>query len=832
MFALSAAACAQIEALPKLKKSDLAFKLAQTSGIYDSNGSLITTLHGEQNRTNIALRSMPKHLRNAVIAIEDERFYQHEGVDLKAIARALVSNAASGEIREGGSTITQQYVKNVIIAPGKTAEKTIERKITEAALSRQIEQRLSKDEILERYLNTVYFGEGAYGVEAAAQIYFSKHARELKLWEAATLAGLIKSPETYDPLKYPKAARERRNIVLDRMRDNGFIDGVDATDAQTKRLKLNPFKEKERYPAPYFVDYVQRLITFDNRFNVGKTVAERTRRLFQGGLKIYTTVDLEMQAAAEAAVSGVLTYETDPHAALVAIEPETGHVKAMVGGRDWFTRLKEDRFAKLNLAILAEPDLGRVSVPGAKKNVFENRAPGTGRQAGSAFKPFVLAAALEAGIPLSRVYPAPGTMTITIPGYEPWTPQNYEGGAYGAMSLLDATVNSVNVVYAQLIRDVGVQAAVDLAEAMGIRTPLEAVPSAVLGANPVNTLGMASAYGTFATNGEHHPPVAITKIVDTTTSPDKIIYEDQSESEVVLSQSSAYLATSAMQQVITRGTGARFGNIARPAAGKTGTAQEYRDAWFAGYTPDLVAAVWVGYPEASIEMKTSCYTTTLCRPTRITVTGGSWPTQIWQAFMLRALTNTPASSFDIPSLDMVQVTIDTRNGCLADEFTPDEFQVESSFPPGAEPTEVCRESGDKLNVPDVFGFPYQEAVQILQNQGFQVARVDEPSSTYPPERVIGQSPKAGTKLAQGDTVTLTVATEAEVQTAAVPNVLGFSRDEAEQTLQNEGFGVRVIIESESDKDQAKQRRNIVWKQSPPGGSEVDPGSTVTIWVNP
>ena len=643
-LALCMSSCAEVmeqfEDLPKLSEKDLRFKLAESSRIYDGEGNLLTTLHETENRTVIALKAMPSHLRRAVIAIEDERFFNHDGVDLRAIMRAFVTNAASGEIREGGSTITQQYVKNVIIAPGEIAEKTLRRKIIEAALSRQLEKRLSKREILERYLNTVYFGKGAYGVQAAAITYFGKPASQLTLSESALLAGVIRSPESYDPYENKKQAKQRRNTVIDRMEGLDWVTAEKAAKAKKAPLGLTQEKVTGEYPAPYFIDYVKRLISYDPRFNVvGETITDRTNRLFQGGLRIYTTIDMDHQAAAEAAVQQNLPNETDPSSSLVSVEPDTGHVTAMVGGRDWFAPRKEDRYAKLNLAIVAEPNLGCTNIPETKE--CANRAPGTGRQAGSAFKPFALAAALEGGTSLSESYKAGACMNF--PGADAgrdWRVCNYEGGDFGReLSLLEATVNSVNVVYAQLILEVGPEEGAELAQEMGINTPLIATPSMVLGSNPVNPLGMASAYGTFATNGTRHAPVAITRIVDSTTG--ETIYKDETEPERVLDPGVAYLVTTALEAVIDRGTGVRA-QIARPAAGKTGTAQEYRDAWFGGYTPDLAAAVWVGYPEGEIEMKASCAgSSNPCRPTRVLsgsgVTGGSFPAEIWGDFMERAL---------------------------------------------------------------------------------------------------------------------------------------------------------------------------------------------------
>ncbi len=468
--ALLAASCAELTRdLPELRRADLRFHPPQSSKIYAYDGTLLTTLHGEQNRTIIPLQKVPRHLRHAVIAIEDQRFYDHGGVDLKAIVRAALTNASSGRIEEGGSTITQQYVKNVIISPGQSAERTLTRKVQEAALARQIETRLSKSKILERYLNTIYFGETAYGIQAASKTYFGKPAGSLDLAEGALLAGLIKAPGDYNPFKHPKAAKKRRNVVLKKMADLGYVAKKRAARNRAKALGLQAQVDTDRYAAPYFVDYVQKLATYDPRFEVlGATPRQRARRLFQGGLRIYTTVNLGMQRAAEEAVDGVLPYETDPHGSLVAVDPNNGYIRAMVGGRDYFAKGK-DSFAKLNLAILAEPGVGLAT----KKT--DGVAAGTGRQAGSAFKPFALAAAVEQGIPLSKRYEAGSQMTFpNANNGEPWVVNNYEGGDFGKnLSLLEATVNSVNVVYAQLILEIGAESVVEAARDMGIRTNLK-----------------------------------------------------------------------------------------------------------------------------------------------------------------------------------------------------------------------------------------------------------------------------------------------------------------------------------------------------------------------
>ncbi|HYO61721.1 MAG TPA: PASTA domain-containing protein, partial [Actinomycetota bacterium] len=697
-----------------------------------------------------------------------------------------------------------------------------------------------KKEILERYLNTVYFGQGAYGVQAASKVYFGKSVWKVTLREAALLAGLIQATGDYDPYRNGNAAKRRRNVVLRQMADLEYVTEAKAAETRRKGLGLQPVDEKDEYPAPYFVDYVHRLLTYHPDFDfLGKTSAQRTKRLFTGGLRIYTTVDLEMQAAAEDAVAGILTEPGDPYGSLVAIEPRNGHVKAMVGGRNWFAPPKKDKYAKLNLAILAEPGLGRVKVPGTKR--YLHQAPGTGRQAGSAFKPFALAAAIEEGVPLSKRYDGSGP--LVIPGADnggDYTVQNYEGGQYGEITLLEATVNSVNVVYAQLVDEIGTDPVVDIAQRMGIRTPLQPFFSAVLGTNEVNPLGMASAYGTLANSGQYHPPVAVTRIVDASNEEKrKEIYRSETDAVDVLDAGAAYLTTSALEEVIRRGTGTHALSVARPAAGKTGTAQEYRDAWFVGYTPNLVAAVWVGYPQGQIEMKTSCLGSTTgtggipeCLPTRTTVTGGSWPTDIWARFMLQALTDYPVEDFDVPTEGVVTVQIDTRNGCLADKFTPEEYIGTGVFAAGTEPEESCREPGDRKVVENLIGFPRGEAIRILESEGFDVATQAAPLGSYPPGTVVDQDPAGGTKIPAGSTVTLFIASEEVEDTATVPAVTGLTRAEAASRLRSAGFSVQVVVERESSRGQAKKNAGRVWKQAPGEGAELDRGDRVFIWVNP
>jgi penicillin-binding protein 1A len=687
LVAIAATGCGDLLKVPLLDGERVRFRLPQTSVVLASDGSQLAELHARQDRRIVPFGRVSDRLREAIVAVEDRRFFDHSGVDLRAIARAAYANLSSGQVEQGGSTITQQLVRNTLIDREERDADTVERKLDEIALARQVERRMSKREILEAYLNTVYFGRGAYGVQAAAQAYFGTAASEIGVTQAALLAGLIKSPNHYDPYRHPQRAKRRRALVLRAMAEIGRLPRDRVERLARRPLGLGRPEKDTPYPAAYFVDYVKRLLLYDPRFSaLGDSVEERQRKILRGGLRIHTTLDPEAQEAAEQAIEGVLLYKEDPHGALVALDPRTGAVRAMVGGRNFFAPGVEDPFAKLNLAIGGEPSLGRSTGRYGRRAAL--RAPGTGRQAGSAFKPFALATALKEGVSLSSTYEADSCMTFphTDAGGE-WEVCNYEESAFGTVSLLDATINSINVVYAQLILDIGAEDVVETARELGISTRLSGVPSAALGTNPVNPLGMASAYGTFATNGVRNPPVAVTKI---TNGGGKVLYRDATEGERVLDATTAYLVTSALQGVIEGGTGTGA-NIGRTAAGKTGTAQEWRDAWFVGYTPSLVAAVWVGYPEGSIEMKAYCSTgdPAVCRPTRTTVSGGTWPASIWRLFMLDATAGVPDQSFEVPEGATVVVTTDVRTGCLADASVPEEFRATEEYAVGTEPTETC-----------------------------------------------------------------------------------------------------------------------------------------------
>ena len=733
---------------------------AEASLVYAADGTELTALHAGENRKEIPLAEVPEHVQDAVVAIEDRRFWTHIGIDVRAIVRALRHNLDVGDVIEGGSTITQQYVKNAIIG----TDRTLDRKIEEAALAIQVERDHSKEEILEYYLNTVYFGAGAHGIEAAAQVYFGVPASELTVGQGALLAGLVRAPSTYDPFVNPEGALERRGLVLDAMVEEDMLTRAEADAIAASDLVLKAPDPDDRFPGAHFVEEVKRFVLDHPAF--GRTYEERARLLFTGGLRIETTIDLELQAQAEAAVALVLQDPAnDPNASVVTIDPANGHVLAMVGGRDFFGT---EPAAKFNLATQAA------------------------RPSGSSFKPLVLAAAIEEGIELAQVYPAPATMSLPITG-DQWEVENYGGQAGGEVNLVEATVRSYNTAYAQLMMDVGAADAVAVAADLGVSAPLAAVPSAVLGANDVSPLDMTTAYATFANRGVRNDPVYVTRV----TGPDgEVIYQHDPSPVRAIDRDTADQITEVLQQVVSRGTGVQA-RIGRPVAGKTGTGQNWADAWFVGYTPDLVTGVWVGFAEGQVPM--------VPPTTRIRVTGGAWPAEIWQLYMTAAHAELPISQFEIGSTTDDAGTTDT-------EELPPEPLV---------PGELVR---------DVVGMRTAQAEEILTRAGFVVITESVPDDQYPPGIVASQFPIGESIVETGSEITLNIANGQPVR--RVPAVLGELREAAARAVLDAGYDLEVIEEAESDPRAAELRPGQVWKASHTGGQPLELGETVTLWVNP
>jgi penicillin-binding protein 1A len=556
----------------------------ESSYIYDINGKVMATLHGEENREVVPLERISANLKLSVIAIEDSNFYQHNGVNPVGILRAMVINLQRGRTVEGASTLTQQLVKNLFLTP----REAISRKVTEAVLAMRVEKLFKKDEILGMYLNQIYWGHNTYGAETAARSYFNKSSADLSLGEAALMAGIIKAPESYSPFINFKAAKQQQALVLNRMERLGWISAQEAQSAKSEPLKFGHLASFEHSRSPFVTNSVVQELT--NRF--GQQMIER------GGLRVQTSVDWKLQTIAEDTIkygSQLLAGQAN-QLALVAIDPRTHYVKALVGGVD------------------------------SKKTSF-NRVTQAQRQPGSSFKPFVYYTAFASGkyTPDSTIDDSP--VSYNDGSTERFVPQNYDKTFKGSMSLRQALAQSRNIPAIVLGQKVGLSKVIDVCRSLGVKSPIAPVISLPLGAVDLTPLEMASAYATFANNGWQSQP---TMIVQVKNSKGQIMLDNTPHPKLVLDQWATASLNDALQAVVNGGTGAAayFG---RPAAGKTGTTSSERDIWFVGFVPQLVAAVWAGNDDYS--------------PLGHGVTGGGIMAPIWRDFMSRAMKDQPVMQF-------------------------------------------------------------------------------------------------------------------------------------------------------------------------------------------
>jgi penicillin-binding protein 1A len=584
--------------------------LAQTTILTDASGAQLAVLHGDENRLPVKLNQVPKVLQDAVVAAEDRKFYSHSGVDPLGVLRATWADLRHGSKVQGGSSITQQYVKNTYVG----RERTFIRKVKEAVIATKLERKYDKSQILERYLNTIYFGRGAYGVQAAAHAYFDKDVRELGLPEAALLAGLIRGPEEADPARSAQSAdvaRERRTSVLQAMVATHAITPTQRIEAEAVPLETRRSQRKEatvadaKYGTQFFADYVRRQLV--------RTYGEDA--VLRGGLRVQTTLDLKLQRQAYDAVYNTLNWKGDPDGALVSMDTD-GHVVAMVGGRNW------DQ-SKVNLAV---GDAGG----------------GLGRQAGSAFKPFVLAETVHEGYTVESSFLAPPKIVLPkADNGKDWEVSNFENESFGRLNLIDATVHSANTVYAQLIDRIGPGNVIPTAHALGIKSQLDPVPSLVLGTQNVSVLEMADSYLSFANQGVQTDPQVFSKIADAGGS---VLYDGKPHRNRVLTRDQAGVVNFALSQVVQHGTGTGAAvSGGPPIAGKTGTTENYGDAWFVGYAPKLVSAVWMGYTEGQARQMTGVH--------GMKINGGSLPASIFQKYMSKATRDPRYSGGEFPKPD-------------------------------------------------------------------------------------------------------------------------------------------------------------------------------------
>ena len=751
----------------------------QTDGfIYANNGRVLSVLRGSQSRILLRSDQISPLMKQAIVAIEDKRFYEHRGVDVRGIVRALWADVRGGGVVQGGSTITQQFVKNTYTKN----QRSIARKLREAALAWQLEQRWSKDRILTAYLNTIYFGNGAYGVEQAAQTYFHHGAGpgKLTLWEAALLAGIPEDPAAYDPATNQKAARVRRNLVLKEMFDQGDISRAAYADA-TRRPMPSPQSIRlpgDQGPAQYFANYVKQQLV--DRYGSG--------RVFGGGLKVYTTIDLKLQKMARNSIGHWLTSPTGPTAALVSIDPRDGRVLAMFGGNNF-------RKSQFNLAVQGE------------------------RQAGSSFKPFVLATALKEGV-------APTTTFVSKPvtinaGGRLWEVHNYEDEYLGSITIQQATAYSDNAVFAQLTKLVGPQNIANTARSLGIKSRLLPYFSIGLGAQGVNPLEMARAFSAFANGGKRidgrrfgNEPRVITKVANEKGRP---IDDNTARPVQALSEENAALVTSLLQNVVKYGTGkAAALSGGRPAAGKTGTTENYGDAWVVGYTPQLVTAVWVGYPNDVRSMSYQFHG----KP----VAGGTFPALIWKSFMENALPylhDAPQSfpQATIPYASPKNVTYRDGRLQLANAYCRDTESIEYFGDSG--PTHTANCLPNEVDVPNVVGEPVGKAKTVLAGQPLAATVVYRPAQ--PRQRVgvvVKQFPAGGRHLSSGDRVTIVLS---KALAGVVPNVVGMTVDRAKARLKHLKLEVTI-----SPGDAPGSARIVA--QSPRAGRASAPGMGLTLAV--
>jgi penicillin-binding protein 1A len=723
-------------------------RFPERSTIYAADGSVLTQVYLD-NREVVLLADISPIARRAVLAIEDSDFFEHGALDLSSLIRAMIANARAGRVVQGGSTITQQLVGLTLGL--NRFERSIEGKLQELALAIRVEQRYSKEKIFELYLNQVYMGNGVYGFGTAAEFYFRKPARELTLLEGATLAGMIRGPEKYDPLDRPKKMRLRRDDVLKRMWALGWL-----TDARYERAKVKPLAlpkdagERLRRHPPFFVRYLTEQLVenesgeFDG---LGRTEKARRRELYEGGLDIHTTLEPKWQRWAQEAAQQPLARTIYPPAgspppdvSIVTIDNRTGAVKVILSGRNY-------RKDELDLAT-------------------------TGHQPGSAFKPFVLAGAFQRGIPPTQTYSSSSPWCSPLWDDEDHCVANAEGGGQGTVDLWTATEHSINVVFAQLIFDVGAGVVADVAERMiGMDPQTEGFPevaSLATGSVGISPIDMATGYQTIANDGRHCDPYTVQSIERKRDG--KVLVEHKRTCDPVLKQGDARLITAMLEAVPISGTAASaFGGWGGwPVAGKTGTAQENTNVWFGGYTKQFTTVVWVGSPGNPYSMGS--------------VFGGSVAAPIWVSYMSRVMQGLPSIGFPEPP-------------------KPPEGPV-----------------------PSVIGMNRQEAIATLSEAGFRVS-VSIADSLSPKGKVFSQSPGGGSVTALGTVVSVQISTGVPAQ-ITMPRVVGMKGYEAKAYLESLG----LVVRREALETKKREQVGYVIAQDPRSQKKVTQGDTVTIFI--
>jgi penicillin-binding protein 1A len=741
--------------------------------VYAADGhTVLAILRGSQARIVVPAGAISPWMKHAIVAIEDRRFYEHRGVDLRGMARAVWADVTHRGVVQGGSTITQQFVKNAYL----TSKKSIGRKLFEAALAWQLEQQWSKDKILTAYLNTVYFGNQAYGVEQASRIYFHHSAAHMQPAEAALLAGIPEDPSLYDPVAHPTAAKARRAVVLRQLYQQGYLTRGQFRSSLHFSMP-DPHEvflpSTQGQAAPYFANYVKDQLV--KKFG--------PQRASGGGLRVKTTIDLGLQQIARDAISSTLTNPDGPTAALVAIDVHTGAVLAMVGGQNYHR-------SQFNLATQGE------------------------RQPGSSFKPFVLATALKDNVAPSSVLDSK-PVTIYIGG-RTWSPKNYEGEYLGPIDLTKAIAYSDNSVFSQLTALVGPRNVRDTARQLGITTPLNGYFAIGLGAEPATPLEMARAFESFADGGYRidgsifgDQPRAVDCLTDRRGRCKK---SNEPVKKQVLTPQQAGVVNQLLQGVVQYGTGKAAAIPGVQVAGKTGTTENYGDAWFVGYTPQLVAAVWVGYPDRLTPMLTEFH--------GHAVAGGTFPALIWKAFMTKALQYEQAApeSFELPASQYAApVTVVDRSGRLERDNGLCKNALQLEFYGGNAPLPLANCKKNEVEVPNVVGKTIEAARARLESQPLTASVIYKPAR--PGERlgiVLSQFPPRGT-LSAYDKVTLVLPKSLH---GVIPRLVGLSLKRAEAKLARLHVHVHV----------AGAHAGRVVGQAPRAGTAAAPGMKVTLAV--
>ena len=740
--------------------------------VYASDGhTILAVLRGSQSRVLVPSSAISPWMKQAIVATEDKRFYQHRGIDIRGMARAFW-NDVRGRPVQGGSTITQQFVKNTLTGN----RRTVFRKLKEAALAWQLEQKWSKDRILTAYLNTIYFGNGAYGIERAARTYFGHGAAKLTLPEAALLAGIPEDPSLYDPVAHPADAKARRTVVLTLMLQQNIIDqgeferAVHAPMPKPQDVHLSGVQGQ----VPYFGEYVKEQLI--DRFGAGK--------VFGSGYRVYTTINLKLQDLARQAVQKWLPSPDGPQAGLVAINPTDGSVLAMVGGRNFHV-------SQYNLATARE------------------------RQTGSAFKPFVLATALREGIsPLTTYVSKPVSIFL---GNRYWNVHNYEGEYLGPIDLVKAIAVSDNSVFSQLTRDVGPANVVKTAHAAGVIGPLQSYFAIGLGVEPVSVLEMARSYATFANDGVRvdgsvfgDEPRVVSKIEN---DQNQVVYANVPTGVRALPADADELLTQLLEGVVTGGTGTAAALPGRAVAGKTGTTENYGDAWFCGYTPQLVTCVWVGYPNKLVPMLHDFHGGP--------VVGGTYPALIWKAFMepaLAAMNAQPKAFPSPPYLGAVAKRVTFRDGRIeADNGLCTTTSIIDYFP-GQGPVATADCKRNEVDVPDVVGTTLASAQSRLEAQPLTPQLVFKPATAGQRVGVVLKQFPAGGTLSSFDKVTLVLAKPLH---GLVPQTVGMTVQAARTKLRKLKLVPTVT-----------GRAGRVVAQTPRAGVAAAPGMKIALVVKP